>query len=80
MKASMPSARIGVEFCQHLIGIADDRGAAAGSRATDARPEIVLRIAFRSGAFPQLGLTANTSRLAVQRTRPDRSAGIVVET
>jgi hypothetical protein len=44
-----PQRAIGVELGEHLVGIAYDYGTAAGVRAADTGPEIVLGIAVAGG-------------------------------
>ena len=62
---------IGLELRQHLVGVADDGGAAAGAGAADAGPQVLLRIAVVAGRRAQLGLAADAGGGGVQRFGAD---------
>lgn len=47
---------IGAELCEHLIGIADDSGAAARTGSADARPKMIFDKAFSACRSAQLSL------------------------
>jgi hypothetical protein len=47
---------VGAELGDDLVGVADDRGAAAGSRSGDAGPQVVLDEAVVVGGVAQLSL------------------------
>ena len=65
---------IGVEFGEHLIGIADDRRAAAGARAADAGPQIGFGIAVIGGVLAQRRLGGDAGRGRIERFGADRRA------
>ena len=54
------------ELGEHLVGIADDRGAAAAAGPADARPEVGLDVAVVGGGIAELGLAPDPDRGAVE--------------
>ena len=57
---------IAVQLGEDLIGVADDRGAAARAGAADAGPEIVLDIAVVGRCLAQRDLCVDAERLRVE--------------
>src|SRR5277367_4878132 len=70
---------VGVELAQDLVGVADDCGAASGTRATDTGPQIVFDVAIAARILAKLSLPAHAGRLMVERSLPDLSAGVSVQ-
>ena len=70
---------VGAQLGEHLVRVADDRGAAARAGAADAGPQIVLDVALRAGGFAQLGLAADALAGRVERLGADGIAGSGVE-
>ena len=70
---------IGVEFCNNLIGIADNRSTATRAGPANARPEIVLSIPIGASHIPQLRLTAHAIGTAIKGSLPNPGAFSVIE-
>ena len=70
---------IGVEFRQNLIGIADNGGTAARTRAANAGPQIVLDKAFIPRLGAQFGLALDAVAGGIERFGADRVAGVGIE-
>ena len=70
---------VGLQLGEHLVGIADDRGTAAGAGAADAGPQIVLDVTLVAGRLAQLGLAADALAGRVERLGADGVAGGGVE-
>jgi hypothetical protein len=70
---------IGLQLGQHLVGIADNGGAAARAGAADAGPEVVLDIAI-CRAVAQLGLAGVRPNYANSRSAAVRASASVSRT
>ena len=75
MKALDAEVGVGAQLGEHLVGVADERRAAAAARAADAGPEMVLDEALVVGGVAHLGLAAHAVGGVVERALADRVAG-----
>src|SRR5580700_3759184 len=62
---------VGLQFGQHLVRVADDRGTSAGARAADAGPQVRLHIPAVIGYVAQLVLPQGPRGCGVEGTAAD---------
>ena len=74
-----PLSLIGAQFPQHLIGITDNRRAAARARTADPGPQVVLDITVIAGDAAQFGLPLHPEILRVERLFADCAADLVIQ-